>query len=156
VTERLQLVYLDELPLEIGDQSLEVNLMQLFSLKEKLAFDRAKALLQHTQRQTSDAEERQRVLEWIVTVFVHKFPKLSREEIKKMLGTKADLKKTRFYQEIKEEIAGAAKEEGKEELLMAIVPTMLKAGISIAEIARQSGIPIKQVKAIAKQGDMNV
>jgi predicted transposase/invertase (TIGR01784 family) len=143
ITERLQLVYLDELPLEIGDQSLEVNLMQLFSLKEKLAFDRAKALLQHTQRQTSDAEERRRVLEWIVTVFVHKFPKLSREEIKIMLGTKADLKKTRFYQEIEE--------EAKEELLMAMIPTMLKAGISIEEIARQAKISIQQVKAIAKK-----
>jgi predicted transposase/invertase (TIGR01784 family) len=77
-----------------------------------------------------------------------------------MLGTKAELRKTRFYQEIQEEILGAAKqegkEEGKEELLMAIVPTMMKAGISITEIARQSGIPAKQVKAIAKSCGIEV
>jgi predicted transposase YdaD len=56
-----------------------------------------------------------------------------------MLGTKADLKKTRFYKEI------------EEELLEAMIPMMLKAGISIEEIAQQSKISIQQVKAIAKK-----
>ncbi len=71
-----------------------------------------------------------------------------------MLGTKAELKKTRFYQEIEEEIAGAAKLEGKleaqEELLIRTIPMLLKAGVSIAEIAKQLEIPLKKAKAIAK------
>jgi predicted transposase/invertase (TIGR01784 family) len=151
ITQRLQLVYLDELPAEMGDQSLEVSLIQLFAMKQPLALNRAKAILHQTQQQTSDAIEQQRVLEWIVTVFVHKFPKLSREEIKTMLGTKAELKKTRFYQEIQEEVSEAAKEEGKEEVLMALIPMLLKARISVEEIAHQCNISVKQVKAIAKQ-----
>jgi predicted transposase/invertase (TIGR01784 family) len=154
ITERLQLVYLDEMP-SISDQSLEVSLIQLFSMKEKLVFDRAKLILEQSQRQTSDGVEQQRVLEWIVTVFVHKFPKLSREEIKTMLGTKAELKKTRFYQEIQEEEREAGKEEGKkegkEELLLEAVPMGLQAGLSVAEIAKRFNVPVKRIQAIAKQ-----
>jgi predicted transposase YdaD len=85
-TERLQRVYLDEMSLEMRDRSLETSLIQLFGLDQQSAVDRATAILRQTQQQTSDAEEQQRVLEWLVTVFVHKFPKLSREEIKTMLA----------------------------------------------------------------------
>ncbi len=151
ITQRLQLIYLDEMPSAIDEQSLEVSLIQLFAMKEKLAFDWAKAILQQAQTENSDAIEQQRVLEWIVTVFVHKFPKLSREEIKTMLGTKAELKKTRFYQEIQEEVGEAAKEEGKEEVLMAAVPMGLQAGLSVAEIAKRFNLPVSRIKAIAKQ-----
>ncbi len=147
ITQRLQLAYLDEMPSAIEDQSLEVSLIQLFTMKRPLAFDRAKAILAQAETDNSDAIEQQRVLEWIVTVFVHKFPKLSREEIKTMLGTKAELKKTRFYQEIQEE----EREVGKEEVRMTVIPMLLKAGISAEEIAQQLNISLKQVKAIAKE-----
>jgi predicted transposase/invertase (TIGR01784 family) len=154
ITERLQLVYLDEMP-SIADQSLEVSLIQLFSMKEKLVFDRAKVILAQAETENSDVIEQQRVLEWIVTVFVHKFPKLSREEIKTMLGTKAELKKTRFYQEIEEEIHEFAKEEGKKEaedaLLIAGVPMGIQAGLSVAEIAKRFNVPVKRIQAIAKE-----
>jgi predicted transposase/invertase (TIGR01784 family) len=139
---RLQRIYLDEMPPETRDRSLETSLIQLFGLDQQSAFDRATEILHQTQQQTLDPPEQQRVLEWLITVFVHKFPKLSREEIKQMLGTKADLKKTRFYQEV------AA--EAREELLITTIPMLLKAGVSIAEIAKQLEIPLKKAKAIAK------
>jgi predicted transposase YdaD len=56
----------------------------------------------------------------------------------KMLGTKAELRKTRFYQEI------------QEETLMNILPVLLEAGISISEIAKRLEIPVKRIKTIAK------
>jgi predicted transposase YdaD len=139
---RLQRIYLDEMSPETRDRSLETSLIQLFGLDQQSAFDRATEILHQTQQQTLDPPEQQRVLEWLVTVFVHKFPKLSREEIKQMLGTKADLKKTRFYQEV------AA--EAREELLITTIPMLLKAGVSIAEIAKQLEIPLKKAKAIAQ------
>jgi predicted transposase/invertase (TIGR01784 family) len=140
-TGRLQRVYLDEMPPEMRDRSLETSLIQLFGLDKQSAFDRATTILRQTQQQTADAIEQQRVLEWVVTVFVHKFPKLSREEIKAMLGTKAELKKTRFYQ------------EAQEEAFMKAIPALIEAGMSISEIAKRLEIPVKQVKAIAKQGE---
>ncbi len=72
-----------------------------------------------------------------------------------MLGTKAELKKTRFYQEIQAEEREAGKkegkEEGKEELLMAAVQMKLQAGLSVTEIAKQFNVPVKRIQAIAKQ-----
>jgi predicted transposase/invertase (TIGR01784 family) len=78
---------------------------------------------------------------------VNKFPKLSREEMKTMLGTKAELKKTRFYQEIQEEVSEAAKDEVR----LTVIPMLLKAGVGVGEIAQQLKISIEQVKAIAKR-----
>jgi predicted transposase YdaD len=86
-----------------------------------------------------------------ILAFVYELAKLSFEEIRTMLGTKAELKKTRFYQEIQEEVGEAAKEEGKEELLMAAVPMGLQAGLSVAEIAKRFNVPVQRIKAIGKQ-----
>jgi predicted transposase YdaD len=55
-----------------------------------------------------------------------------------MLGTKAELRKTRFYQEIQEEIFGR------------VIPTLLEAGMSISEIAKGLGISVKRARAIAQ------
>jgi predicted transposase YdaD len=60
-----------------------------------------------------------------------------------MLGTKAELKKTRFYQEIQEET--------QEEVRLTVIPMLLKAGIGVGEIAQQLKISPEQVQAIAKQ-----
>jgi predicted transposase YdaD len=62
----------------------------------------------------------------------------------KMLGTKAELRKTLFYQEIQEEI------------LMLILPALLEAGMSISEIAKRLKMSIKQVKAVAKSSGIKV
>ena len=53
------------------------------------------------------------IIEFIETVLVYKLPKLSREEIKIMLGLDVQLKQTRFYQEIAEEERREGKIEGK-------------------------------------------
>jgi predicted transposase YdaD len=63
-----------------------------------------------------------------------------------MLGTKAELKKTRFYQEIQE--------ESKQELLLVAVPIGLQAGLSVAEIAKRFKAPVKQVREIIKNSGL--
>ncbi len=68
-----------------------------------------------------------------------------------MMGTKAELKKTRFYQEIQAEVSEAAKAEGKEEILMAVVPMALQAGLSVAAIANPLNVPVQRIQSIAKQ-----
>jgi predicted transposase YdaD len=83
----------------MGDLSLEMSLLQLICLKDAEAPDRAKTILAPTYEQTSDAAERRRVLEWILTVFVHKFSQLSREEISAMLGVTKELQESRFYRD---------------------------------------------------------
>jgi predicted transposase/invertase (TIGR01784 family) len=122
----------------MGDLSLEMGLLQLIGLKDTEAPDRAKTILAQTYEQTSDAAERRRVLEWILTVFVHKFSQLSREEIAAMLGVTKELRESRFYQDIKE--------EGKEEAFMQTIPMLLQAGLSIEDIADRLKITIDQVR----------
>jgi predicted transposase/invertase (TIGR01784 family) len=152
VTNRLQRIYLDELPPEMGDLSLEMGLLQLIGLKDAEAPDRAKVILDQTYQQTSDVAEQRRVLEWILTVLVHKFSKLSREEIAAMLGVTKELRESRFYKDIKEE----GKEEGKEEAFTQTIPLLLQAGFSVEEIAKQCNISAKQVETIAKSRGIEV
>jgi predicted transposase/invertase (TIGR01784 family) len=55
-------------------------------------------------------------LNFIETILVYKLPKLTREEIKQMIGIQnIDLKQTRFYQEIAEEERKEGRKEGQQE-----------------------------------------
>ena len=130
----------------MGDLSLEMGLLQLIGLKDTEAPDRAKVILNQTYEQTSDVAERRRVLEWILTVFVHKFSQLSREEIAAMLGVTKELRESRFYQDIREEF----KDEVKGEVFMQTIPLLLQAGLSIEDIADRLELTIDQVRQFAQ------
>jgi predicted transposase YdaD len=86
--------------------------------------------------------ERRWVLEWILTVFVHKFSQFSREEIAAMLGVTKELRESRFYRDIKE--------EGKDEAFTQTIPMLLQAGLSAEEIANRLAITIEQVRQFAQ------
>ncbi len=139
---RLQRIYLDKLPMEMGDLSLEMGLLQLMGLQDSEAPDRAKVILHQTYQQTSDVAEQRRVLEWILTVLIHKFAQLSREEIAAMLGVTKEVRESRFYQEVKE--------EGKEEVFAQTIPMLLQGGFSVEEIADRLQITIEQVHQFAQ------
>lgn len=55
----------------------------------------------------------------------------------------SELKQTRVYQE--------ALEEGREELLAAAVPLLLKSGMTVEQIAEQLGVDLEKVKQAAQQ-----
>jgi predicted transposase YdaD len=114
----------------------------LIGLKDTDAPNRAKVILNRTYEQTSDAAERRRVLEWILTVFVHKFSQLSREEIAAMLGVTKELRESRFYRDIKDEV--------KDELLADLLPMLLRDGFSIEEIAIRLKVTVEQVQQFAQ------
>jgi predicted transposase YdaD len=59
------------------------------------------------------------ILEIIETILVYKFPKLSREEIQKMLGyNDISLKETRFYQDVYAEGQQEGRQEGEAKLIL--------------------------------------
>jgi predicted transposase YdaD len=74
-------------------------------------------------------------------VFVHKFSQLSREEIVAMLGVTKELRESRFYRDIEEEI--------KDGFLAEAVPMLLQGGFSIEDIADRLKITIDQVRQFA-------
>jgi predicted transposase/invertase (TIGR01784 family) len=61
-----------------------------------------------------------------------------------MLGV--NLQESRIYQEAKEE----GKEEGKEETLAVTVPLLLNAGMTIEQIAQQTGLAIDLIQRAAQ------
>ncbi len=66
---------------------------------------------------------------------------MSREEVEAMLGV--TLEQTRVYKE--------AKAEGREEILRAAVPLLLKTGMSVEQIAQQLNVDVESVKSAAQQ-----
>ena len=54
------------------------------------------------------------------------------------------LEQTRIYQE--------AKAEGREEILKATVPLLLKTGMSVEQIAQQLNVDLESVQSAAQQG----
>ena len=71
-----------------------------------------------------------KVIEFIETIVVYKFPNFSREEIETMLNLNL-LKETRVYQEAKEE----GEQEGELKTKLNILPKLVQRGLSIQEIA---------------------
>lgn len=139
---RFRRIYLDQLTEEVADSSLELGVVQLIGVKKKAAPEKARKLIERARQELTDDVSRRAILELISTVFVYKFPNLARQEIEAMLGI-SELKQTRVYQE--------ALEEGREELLAAAVPLLLKSGMTVEQIAEQLGVELEAVKQATKQ-----
>jgi predicted transposase/invertase (TIGR01784 family) len=79
-----------------------LSLLQLIGLKEELAPQKGRQLIERARVEATEPLSPEKVIELIETVFVYKFPNLSRQEIEQMLGLN-ELKQTRVYQEALEE-----------------------------------------------------
>jgi len=104
-------IYLDDL-LELTDLSPNLTLLKLLVVDEAEALVLAQSILK-----TADTEEeRRRRLDLVEAILVNKFPQLSTEEILKMLNLKtADIKETRFYQEVLQVGLDEGRQEGRQE-----------------------------------------
>ncbi|MDB9400810.1 hypothetical protein PN459_12635 [Microcystis aeruginosa CS-567/02-A1] len=79
----------------------------------------------------------------MTTIAVYKLSSLSREEVEAMLGV--SLEQTRVYQD--------AKAEGREEILKAAVPLLLKTGMSIEQIAQELNVEVEVVRLAVQQNN---
>jgi predicted transposase/invertase (TIGR01784 family) len=94
---RFQRIYLDELH-ETAELSIGLSLVQLIGLSESVAPLKARQLIQRAKQEAVAALDERKILELIETIFVYKFPNLSRQEVEEMLGL-SSLKQTKVYQE---------------------------------------------------------
>ena len=151
-SQRFVRIYLDELN-QIENLSLGLSLLKLIGMKAELAADSARELIARTRQELADVNAQRKFIELIETVFVYKFPQLSREEIETMFGLN-ELKQTRVYQEAKaegvEEGRQEGRQEGVEEGKLAAVPLLLKAGMKPEEIAEQLGLDLAAVRKVAQ------
>ncbi|MBW4670946.1 MAG: Rpn family recombination-promoting nuclease/putative transposase [Cyanomargarita calcarea GSE-NOS-MK-12-04C] len=97
----------------------------------------------------TDTTLEEKVLEFIKAVVIDKFANLSREELEVMLNLDS-LKKSKVYQEAKEEGFEEGKEEGKEEgsleTKLKTIPKLIKLGLSIEQIAESLELDVETVR----------
>ncbi len=114
-SQQVQRLYLDELAGK-PTQSARVRLVQLITEDIKQAPKVAQALIKAIESGKLAVDNKAQILEIIETILVYKFPKLSREEIQKMLGyNDISLKETRFYQDVYAEGQQEGIQKGRQE-----------------------------------------
>lgn len=97
LNNQVKQVYLEDL-LELEDLSPNLAILKLLIVDDADALALAKSIL----KTANTEEENRRRLDLVEAILINKFPQLSTEEILKMLNLKtADIKETRFYQEIR-------------------------------------------------------
>jgi predicted transposase/invertase (TIGR01784 family) len=159
----VQRIYLDELG-ALNQQTMGINLMQLTIASDQEMAEQARQLIERVECTQTTRLAKNEIIEIITTIAVYKFSQLSREEVETMLGL--SLEQTRIYQEAKAEgrvegrvegrTEGRAegrvegRVEGRTEMLKLTVPLLLKAGLSIEEIAQQLNVELEVVRSAAQ------
>ncbi len=118
-------------------------------MRSEEASERAKNLVARTRQEIADAQVQQKFIELIETIFVYKFPNLSREAIEAMFEL-SDLKQTKVYQEALEEGREEGREEGKLQTQLELVPKLLSQGLGIEAIAQLLELEIERVRQVAR------
>lgn len=140
----LRRFYLDELD-DVPDDSLGMGIVRLVVESEEKVGEFAKNLINKAKVELTDALIQRKVLEFIETIVVYKFPNLSREEIETMLNLNL-LKETRVYQEAKAE----GEEEGELKAKLKILPKLVERGMSIQEIAELLELDAETIRKALK------
>lgn len=98
--QQVHRVFLNELG-DIRQLPLGLALMVLTTLKENLAPQEARYLLERSRQEQPQAESHAIIVEMVTTIMVYKFGQITRSEVEAMLGI--TLQQTRVYQEIESE-----------------------------------------------------
>ena len=137
---RVRRIYLDELG--AAEQYIGIGIVQLVVESKKKTPEVAQNLINKARQELTDVVVQQQIIELIETIVLYKFPNLSREELEAMLGL-SELRQTRVYQE--------AREEGKLEAKLEMVPLLLELGLSVEQIALRLGLDVETVTTIIPQ-----
>jgi predicted transposase/invertase (TIGR01784 family) len=155
-SQRISRIYLDELG-EAASLTIGIATIKLVVEDEDTAIIAARELINRT-KQAVNLQLQQQLLEFIETILVYKFPKMSREEIEAMFGL-SELKQTRVYQEGKEEGEQEGKQKGKEEgrveAKLEAIPRLLVLGLTMEQIAQALDLELAQVQQAAEQTPPN-
>ncbi|BAZ17340.1 hypothetical protein NIES4071_92180 [Calothrix sp. NIES-4071] len=151
---RFTRIYLDELEPQVTDKSLGLSVIRLVGVRENIAAEQARILIERAKQQAPDLNFQRAIIELIETVIVYKFPDLGRKEIEDMLGLN-DLKNTKVYQEALKEGEDRGEQRGEQQgehkNKLAVAAKLLNRGMPIEDIAEITELEIEQVRQIANQ-----
>ena len=96
-------------------------------------------------------------MDWVETLLVYKLPRLSREEIRKMLDIfNVELKQTRFYQEVfaegLEEGHKEGRQEGQRQERLRIARSLLDVIADDRLLAEKTGLSETEVRRLREEG----
>jgi predicted transposase/invertase (TIGR01784 family) len=140
-SHRISRIYLDELG-EAASLPIGIATIKLVVEDEDTAIIAARELINRTKQAVNLQLQQQQLLEFIETILVYKFPKMSREEIEAMFGL-SELKQTRVYQ------------EGRLEAKLEAIPRLLALGLTVEQIAQALDLDVAQVQQVAQQTPPN-
>ncbi len=140
-SDNVKIIYLDELPNEELESSLEMSILDLIISQEKKAIKKGQEIVKQVRLKTENEVTREQLIRFIETILIYKLPKMSYKELEKMFSL-GDIKQTKVYQE--------AKEEGELEGKLASIPFMLSLGATIPNIAKALNLSEETVKKVAE------
>jgi predicted transposase/invertase (TIGR01784 family) len=111
-------------------------------VRKDIVADRAKILIQQVRDESNNATTLKAVLELINTIFIYKFPDLTRQEIEAMLGI-SELKQTRVYQD--------AQQEARQNEKLEIISRMVPLGLTVEQIAQSVNMTVEEVHRVIAQ-----
>ena len=111
---------------------------------ENSAGELARSLISRTKVELKNSQSQRQLLELIQTIVIYKFPQLSYEEIEEMLNLE-EIKQTKIYQD--------AKEEGKLEQKLEMIPLLQELGLTVEQIAQRLEIEENLVRQHIQSGN---
>jgi predicted transposase/invertase (TIGR01784 family) len=148
-SRQLLRVFLDELP-PVPKDHLELSVLHLIGAKPDEALREARDLVPRVKASRRPAEFRRRVVQFIQTVILYQFPKMSREEIETMLQV-TDVRETRVFQEALEEGLAKGREEGREKATLELARRLLDLGHPLVEVAAATGLSVAKLRSLKKR-----
>lgn len=151
---RLQRLHLIDLPKE-ALAKFPLNLFRIILDSEQKALATAESLVRQLPQQNFNAQTQEAFIEMLINLLLHKLPQMSRKEIEKMLTPVfSDIRKSRFYQEVAEELTQeltpklthASKLEEKRE----IAATLLRKKMSLKFVSEVTGLSPEEIRMLKK------
>jgi len=113
-SEQVTRLYLNELG-DVAERSLGVGIIKLVVETKRRTPELVRQLLGKARSELTNQAIQQEVLDLIETIVLYKLPHLSRQELARMF-TRDDLRKTRYYQEVREELQQEIQQQVREEV----------------------------------------
>ncbi|MGK7894805.1 MAG: DUF2887 domain-containing protein [Xenococcus sp. (in: cyanobacteria)] len=147
----MQRIYLDELSKQ-EEFEMGIGILKLIVESENKAGALARNLITRTKQEITNSIDQKQLQELIETLIIYKFPKLSYEEIEKMLNLE-EIKQTRVYQDAKQEGKLEGIEQGKLQHKIAMIPLLQELGLTIEQIAQRLEISENLVRENIKSNE---
>ncbi|MGH7600021.1 MAG: Rpn family recombination-promoting nuclease/putative transposase [bacterium] len=140
---RIKRIYLTGLPKEAFSK-FPLNLLKIIIDSNQEALATAETIIRQLPQQVQDEKTQETIVELLINLLINKLPQLSREEIEKMFEPLlSDVKESRFYQEVAEEVEMKKARE--------IATMMLKKRMSLKLVSEVTGLSPEELRALKKE-----